>query len=157
MPLRVEKERRASSLLAPWRWRPTAPLENSLHASAERRSAALQAFPSRSRAICSPARGDAYAQRYIPEAFVCLSESIDLHQVKPERIQVPSTLIGVLEDQLVPIADLRSLATRLDAPCELVEISSPYGHDAFLKEVEALRPVLARALQRPATDPGAPA
>lgn len=103
------------------------------------------------------ARGDAYAQRYIPEAFVCLSESIDLHKVNPERIKVPSTLIGVLEDQLVPIADLRQLAPRLAAACELVEISSLYGHDAFLKEVEALRPVLARALQgSTATVPGAP-
>ena len=27
------------------------------------------------------ARGDAYAATYVPEAFVCLSESIDLHQV----------------------------------------------------------------------------
>lgn len=101
------------------------------------------------------ARGDAYAQRYIPEAFVCLSESIDLHRVNPERIKVPATLIGVLEDQLVPIDDLRSLASRLAAHCELVEISSLYGHDAFLKEVESLRPILARALQEPsATAPG---
>ncbi len=92
------------------------------------------------------ARGDAYAQRYVPEAFVCLSESIDLHRVDPEDIRVPATLIGVLEDQLVPIADMRSLSNRLAAPCTLIELSSLYGHDAFLKEVEALRPVLARAL-----------
>jgi homoserine O-acetyltransferase/O-succinyltransferase len=92
------------------------------------------------------ARGDAYAQRYVPEAFVCLSESIDLHQVTPETIRVPTTLIGVLEDQLVPIADMRSLSRRLAAPCRLVELSSTYGHDAFLKEVEALRPILAQAL-----------
>jgi homoserine O-acetyltransferase len=92
------------------------------------------------------ARGDAYSQRYIPEAFVCLSESIDLHAVDPGRIRVPTTLIGVLEDQLVPIADLRSLRDRLAAPCRLAEVSSLYGHDAFLKEVEALRPVLEQAL-----------
>lgn len=93
------------------------------------------------------ARGDAYAQRYVPEAFVCLSESIDLHHVRAEQIRVPTTLIGVIEDQLVPIGDLRDLARRLGAACELVEISSLYGHDAFLKEAEALRPVFARALQ----------
>ena len=92
------------------------------------------------------ARGDAYAQRYIPEAFVCLSESIDLHFVEPGKIRVPTTLIGVLEDQLVPIADLRSLRDRVAARCSLTELSSVYGHDAFLKEVEALRPVLAEAL-----------
>jgi len=92
------------------------------------------------------ARGDAYAQRYVPEAFVCLSESIDLHSVDPARIRVPATLIGVLEDQLVPIADLRSLRDRIGGQCTLTEVSSLYGHDAFLKEVEALRPVLEQAL-----------
>lgn len=92
------------------------------------------------------ARGDAYAQRYVPEAFVCLSESIDLHSVEPARIRVPTTLIGVIEDQLVPIADLRSLRDRVAARCTLVELSSLYGHDAFLKEADALRPVLAQAL-----------
>jgi len=92
------------------------------------------------------ARGDAYAQRYVPEAFVCLSESIDLHVVDPAKIRVPTTLIGVTEDQLVPIADLRTLRDRVAAACTLTELSSLFGHDAFLKEVDALRPVLAQAL-----------
>jgi homoserine O-acetyltransferase/O-succinyltransferase len=92
------------------------------------------------------ARGDAYAATYIPEAFVCLSESIDLHQVEAGKIRVPTTLVGVLEDQLVPIADLRSLRARLGGPAQLVELSSIYGHDAFLKEVAALSEVFSRAL-----------
>ncbi len=102
------------------------------------------------------ARGDAYAQRYVPEAFVCLSESIDLHQVRAAQIRVPTTLIGVLEDQLVPIADLQDLKSRLAGPCQLVELSSLYGHDAFLKEIEALRPVLGKALgsKEAASGPG---
>ena len=49
------------------------------------------------------ARGDAYAATYVPEAFVCLSESIDLHQVDPTRIRVPITLVAVIEDQLIRI------------------------------------------------------
>jgi len=40
------------------------------------------------------ARGESYAAQYRPEAFVCLSESIDLHRVEPEAIRVPTTLIG---------------------------------------------------------------
>jgi len=59
---------------------------------------------------------------------------------------VPTTLIGVIEDQLVPIADLRSLRDRLAGRCTLAELSSLYGHDAFLKEGDALRPILAAAL-----------
>lgn len=85
------------------------------------------------------ARGDAYAASYLPEAFLCLSESIDLHRVDPSHIKVPVTLIGVREDQIVPLADMQSLQTRLGGPAELIEISSLYGHDAFLKESEALR------------------
>lgn len=86
-------------------------------------------------------RGDAYAASYIPEAFVCLSESIDLHQVDAARIRVPVTLVAVREDQIVPLADMQSLQTRLAGPAKLVELSSLYGHDAFLKEIDALAKV----------------
>jgi homoserine O-acetyltransferase len=92
-------------------------------------------------------RGDAYAATYIPEAFVCLSESIDLHRIDPANVHVPTALVGIREDQLVPIADLRELAQALAGPAELVELSSLYGHDAFLKEAAALRPIFAKALQ----------
>lgn len=92
------------------------------------------------------ARGDAYAASYVPEAFVCLSESIDLHKVDAGRIRVPSTLVAVREDQLVPLEDMRLLRDRLAGPVELVELSSLYGHDAFLKECEALRPIVAKAV-----------
>ena len=92
------------------------------------------------------ARGERYAAAYKPEAFVCLSESIDLHRVEPASIRVPTTLLGVLEDQLVPVADMRALRDGHGGNCSLVEISSIYGHDAFLKETEVLRDLLARAL-----------
>jgi homoserine O-acetyltransferase len=92
------------------------------------------------------ARGDAYARSYVPEAFVCLSESIDLHAVEPEHISVPVTLVAVREDQLVPIAHMQALKSRLPR-AELVEMSSIYGHDAFLKEVEQLRSVFDRVLE----------
>jgi homoserine O-acetyltransferase/O-succinyltransferase len=93
------------------------------------------------------ARGDAYAATYVPEAFVCLSESIDLHQVDPSRIRVPVTLVAIIEDQLIPISDMRSLRARLGGEASLVELASLYGHDAFLKEGEALQPVFAGALE----------
>ncbi|MDY6945056.1 MAG: homoserine O-succinyltransferase [Pseudomonadota bacterium] len=91
-------------------------------------------------------RGDAYAAAYIPEAFVCLSESIDLHQVEPSNIRVPTWLIAVIEDQLVPLSDMRLLQQTLGGPAQLAELSSLYGHDAFLKETQALREVFTRAL-----------
>jgi homoserine O-acetyltransferase/O-succinyltransferase len=92
------------------------------------------------------ARGDAYVASHVPESFVCLSESIDLHRVDAAAIHVPTTLVAVCEDQIVPLADMRALHARLPRPTGLVELSSQYGHDAFLKEVDALRAVLQRAL-----------
>jgi homoserine O-acetyltransferase len=92
------------------------------------------------------ARGEAYAAQYRPEAFVCLSESIDLHRVVPESIRTPVTMLAIVEDQLVPLHDMRELRDRLAGNCRLVEVSSVYGHDAFLKETEVLRDLFAQAL-----------
>jgi len=99
------------------------------------------------------ARGDAYAASYLPEAFVCLSESIDLHRVDATRIRVPTTLVAIIEDQVVPLSDMRALRDRLAGPTRLVEISSLYGHDAFLKEGAALRRVFAELPGLGAQDP----
>jgi homoserine O-acetyltransferase/O-succinyltransferase len=91
-------------------------------------------------------RGAAYAKTYRPEAFVCLSESIDLHRIDPASVVVPMTMVAVLEDQLVPVGDMRALRDRIGSPCQLIEISSMYGHDAFFKEVAVLRDVFHQAL-----------
>ena len=87
-------------------------------------------------------RGRAYADNYRPESFICLSESIDLHRVDSTQIPVPVDIVAVLEDQLVPLSDLRATAARLPR-AQVHEISSLFGHDAFLKEAEQLRPILA--------------
>jgi homoserine O-acetyltransferase len=91
------------------------------------------------------ARGAEYAQRYRPDSFVCLSESIDLHRVDTARIFAPVTAIAVKEDQLVPLGDMRAMVARLPN-AELHEISSVYGHDAFLKENRRLAPIFAHVL-----------
>lgn len=91
------------------------------------------------------ARGADWATRYRPESFLCLSESIDLHRVDASRIFVPVVAVAIREDQLVPLADVRSLVARLPSG-RLQEISSIYGHDAFLKESEQLRPIFNSAI-----------
>ncbi|MFT3807349.1 homoserine O-succinyltransferase MetX [Arenimonas sp.] len=91
-------------------------------------------------------RGDTYAASYVPESFVCLSESIDLHRVNAAAIRLPTTLVAIIEDQLVPLSDMRELHAQLAGPKQLIELPSLYGHDAFLKETEALRRVFAAAL-----------
>ena len=49
------------------------------------------------------------------------------------------------EDQLVPLGDMRAMVARLPN-AELHEISSVYGHDAFLKENRRLAPIFANVL-----------
>lgn len=95
------------------------------------------------------ARGEDFANRFPPETFLCLSQAIDLHRIDPAAVAVPTTLVGVTSDQLVPLSQMRELAEGVTAPCNLVELESIFGHDAFLKEVEALRPILVRALEGP--------
>lgn len=91
------------------------------------------------------ARGDAYIERHVPAAFLCLSESIDLHTVDAATIATPTTLIAVAEDQLVPLADMEELASRLPS-ATLHVIASIFGHDAFLKEQDVLRTLFSSAL-----------
>jgi homoserine O-acetyltransferase len=91
------------------------------------------------------ARGRDYAAHYCPEAFLCLSESIDLHRVDVARIFVPTTVVGIREDRLVPLPDIRAMVARLQQG-RLHEISSVFGHDAFLKETDQLRSIFSNAL-----------
>lgn len=89
--------------------------------------------------------GVRFAARFNADAYRCLGESLDSHGIDPATIHAPTTMLGVIEDQLVPPSLTRDFAQR--APhCRLVEISSPHGHDAFLKEEAAVAEVLRAAL-----------
>lgn len=90
--------------------------------------------------------GETFVQRCNPERFLSISESLDLHSVRPEDVQVPTTLIAIEEDSLVPISQVRELAIRLGGRCTLVEISSRHGHDTFLAAPELIAPFVRRAL-----------
>ncbi|BBD78920.1 homoserine O-succinyltransferase MetX [Aerosticca soli] len=90
--------------------------------------------------------GRRFVQRFDAGRFLALSESIDLHEVRPEAVTVPATLIGFASDRLVPLTDLCELQRRLGGGGTLAVLDSPYGHDAFLKETEQLAPLLRDAL-----------
>lgn len=94
---------------------------------------------------------NAYAARTPPTAFLRLSESIDLQSVEPEAIGAPVTVVAVAEDRLVPIGDAYALVERLARGAsprkpQLRVLRSVYGHDAFLKETDALDAILREAL-----------
>jgi homoserine O-acetyltransferase/O-succinyltransferase len=80
------------------------------------------------------ARGNAFAETWNAEQFLCLSRSIDAHAIDPATVPVPTWLCAYVGDQLVPPADVRELALGLPALRVHRELRSRYGHDAFLKE-----------------------
>ncbi|MDC0254672.1 alpha/beta fold hydrolase [Bacteriovoracales bacterium] len=94
------------------------------------------------------AKGQEFSERFHPDAFLNLSESIDLHFVEPKTIRIPSTFIGVDSDQLVFSKDIKRLSQKIKAPSTFYEIKSLFGHDAFLKEVEVLGNIIKKELAR---------
>ncbi|NUS38049.1 MAG: homoserine O-succinyltransferase [Lysobacter sp.] len=86
--------------------------------------------------------GAKYVARTSPTAFLRLSESIDLQRLDPAGVRVAVDVVAVAEDRLVPVADARALAAALP-DARLHVLHSHYGHDAFLKEDDAISRVLA--------------
>lgn len=96
--------------------------------------------------------GRTFADRFDAQAFLRLSESIDLQAVEPESVQVPVTVVAVAEDLLIPLADAYELVERLRGETRLHVIRSPFGHDAFLKEAAGIARILEEALLDIAAD-----
>ncbi len=88
-------------------------------------------------------RGDVFAENMDARRFLALSESIDLHRVEPEAITAQTLLMSAISDQLAPLPDMQELRDRLKGPSELYTFTSLYGHDAFLKEYDAMAPRIA--------------
>ncbi len=95
------------------------------------------------------AAGAQYVARTRVNAYLRLSESIDLHRVDPAAVCVPTLVVAVEGDRLVPLSDLVSLVEGLGARGSLRVLRSPYGHDAFLKETDRIDAILANALRLP--------
>jgi len=91
--------------------------------------------------------GRRFAESFSAESFLCLSESIDLHWIDPGAVRTPTTLIAVAGDTLVPPWQMAALRSELRVPTEWHVVESIYGHDAFLKEVEAMSAIIIDTLQ----------
>ncbi len=95
------------------------------------------------------AAGAQYVARTRVDAYLRLSESIDLHRVDPTAVSVPTLVVAVEGDRLVPLSDLVALVEGLGTRGSLRVLRSPYGHDAFLKETDRIDAILANALRLP--------
>ncbi|MEO6365764.1 MAG: homoserine O-succinyltransferase [Luteimonas sp.] len=90
--------------------------------------------------------GARFVERFSATAFLRLSESVDLHRVETAPITVPTTVVTIAEDRLIPVADAYALIENIRAETRLRVLRSRYGHDAFLKEAEAIAGLLQEAL-----------
>ena len=62
-------------------------------------------------------------------------------------MRIPTTVVAVEGDWLVPLSDAVALVEALGAPGKLRLLRSTYGHDAFLKETDRIDAILASALR----------
>lgn len=90
------------------------------------------------------ARGEAYKSQVTAARYLTLSSAIDRHFERPEDITTTSLIIGVDSDQIVPLSDLKDLAARLTGEASLIKVTSPFGHDAFLKEADLIAAPIAK-------------
>jgi homoserine O-acetyltransferase len=95
------------------------------------------------------AAGAKFVSRIAATAWLRLSESIDLHAVDPAAVQVPTLVVAIEGDRLVPLSDAVALVEGLAGNGRLRVLRSPYGHDAFLKETDRIDAVLAAELDAP--------
>ena len=95
------------------------------------------------------AAGARFVARTPVNAWLRLSESIDLHRIDPAHVRVPTLVVAVEGDRLVPLSDSVALVEALGVPGQLRVLRSPYGHDAFLKETDRIDGILAGALRNP--------
>jgi homoserine O-acetyltransferase/O-succinyltransferase len=78
--------------------------------------------------------GRCFSDNFDAGRYLRLSDSLDRHRVDPAGIRCPVDLVAVDSDQLVTPEQVQGLADSLGRPARLHMVSSPYGHDAFLKE-----------------------
>ncbi len=94
------------------------------------------------------ARGADFAHRFDIERFLALSESIDLHHTRPGSLPPDTLLVSFDTDALVPPWLVDELATRSGRCPRHVTVTSLFGHDAFLKEVDQVASLLKASLPR---------
>ena len=92
--------------------------------------------------------GARFVARTPVNAWLRLSESIDLHRIAPAQVRVPTLVVAVEGDRLVPLSDSVALVEGLGSLGQLRVLRSPYGHDAFLKETDRIDGILAGVLRQ---------
>ncbi len=91
-------------------------------------------------------QGASLARRFDANSYLYISRAMDLYDVSEgypslesalSRLQSKALFVGIRSDFLFPAANVRWLAEKVKAlggDSTYIELDSPHGHDAFLKE-----------------------
>lgn len=91
--------------------------------------------------------GEKLIRRFDTGSYVTLSHAMNSHDVGRDRggiaralarVRAATLVIGVDSDRLYPLAQQRELADGISGADHVRLIHSPYGHDAFLIEADAI-------------------
>ena len=91
-------------------------------------------------------RGRAFAGRFDARTYLTLCASIDLCDLRPEELTVPSWLIAWEEDRSVPLWLVEEMHRRAGARSRLRVLHSDGGHDAFLLHAREYKAALRESL-----------
>jgi homoserine O-acetyltransferase len=101
-------------------------------------------------------QGASLARRFDANSYLYISRAMDLYDVSEgypslesalSRLQSKALFVGIRSDFLFPAANVRWLAEKvkeLGGNSTYVELNSPHGHDAFLKEWSQLADAFSR-------------
>lgn len=101
-------------------------------------------------------QGEKFVNRFDANCYVHLTRQLNTHDLSRERGPLPETLasirqptcvVGVNSDLLYPPDELEQMAGAIPGS-ELVFLDSPYGHDAFFIEFDALENALSPFIDR---------
>jgi homoserine O-acetyltransferase len=95
-------------------------------------------------------QGQKLVDRFDANCYMCLTESMDSHDIARGRgdyqdvlqsITQPALVVGIDSDLLYPLAEQREIADGMPN-AELAVIEASHGHDSFLIELDALNRVV---------------
>ena len=103
--------------------------------------------------------GNKFTRRFDANSYLCLVQAMNSHDVTRDReslsevlgsLTLPTLVLGIDSDRLFPLSQQETLAAHipgtLDGQGKAVVLSSPYGHDGFLIESEAIGREISRLL-----------